>query len=421
MNGMLGKILGILTNPQPWLTDIEFDIDNAMVLGLRDRWGDQMGFRNYAPTPNGNFYIGVAAGDILRAGKCSGATTWTIENDATVCGLQTIGRDTIEGPGSGEYYWSDLHQSNASVSHEEIVYGGLALVPGSGEVIATVMDPYRSITGGIRHFVNNTGNKGASFELYNSDIAYMGKANGMGDIEALSDLPPLEIGNRVWEDANPNGVQDANEAGIGSITIDLYQGATQVGTTTTNATDGSWYFNNTNVNLNGATGLLPNTAYTIRIASANIPSGKILTTANAGGAGQPDVRDNDASLVSGNVEIAYTTGTAGQNDHTLDIGFKPAPLCAVTATLAKSSDLTCAAPTATLTVTTTPATGVTYVWSAGATPVAGTNTATVSAAGNYTVTITETATSCFITSNSVNVANNVVVPACIPITVTKTK
>ncbi|MEZ4912572.1 MAG: hypothetical protein R2798_00775 [Chitinophagales bacterium] len=42
------------------------------------------------------------------------------------------------------------------------------------------------------------------------------------------------------------------------------------------------------------------------------------------------MRDNDASLVSGNAEITYTTGTYGNNDHTLDIGFKVAAVCAIT-------------------------------------------------------------------------------------------
>ena len=36
--------------------------------------------------------------------------------------------------------------------------------------------------------------------------AIFGKANGMGDIEALSNSAPLEIGNRLWCDTGVSGV-----------------------------------------------------------------------------------------------------------------------------------------------------------------------------------------------------------------------
>ena len=47
------------------------------------------------------------------------------------------------------------------------------------------------------------------------------KANGMGDIEALCDAAPLEIGNRIWSDTNGNGIQDPGEAGIDGVTVQL--------------------------------------------------------------------------------------------------------------------------------------------------------------------------------------------------------
>ncbi|MBK8721647.1 MAG: hypothetical protein IPL95_05060 [Saprospiraceae bacterium] len=65
--------------------------------------------------------------------------------------------------------------------------------------------------------------------------------------------------------------------------------------------------------------------------------------------------------------------------------------------MTKSNDLTCSQPSATLTAT--PATGMTYVWSAGATPIAGTNTATVNTQGTYTVTVTSTTNGCTATAS----------------------
>ena len=129
-------------------------------------------------------------------------------------------------------------------------------------------------------------------------------------------------------DTDGDGIQDAGEAGIDGVAVQIYQGSTLVGTTTT-ANGGQWYFNPTNVNQNGATALLPNTAYTISVPAASFPSGLSLTTQGST-TGQPDVRDSDASLVSGNAQIAYTTGAAGQNDHTLDIGFRAAAACTLT-------------------------------------------------------------------------------------------
>ena len=60
--------------------------------------------------------------------------------------------------------------------------------------------------------------------------------------------------------------------------------------------------------------------------------------------------------------------------------------------LTKSGDLSCSVTSITLTAT--PATGATYSWSMGANPVAGTNTALVSVAGTYSVTVTNISNGC---------------------------
>ncbi|MFX7844755.1 SdrD B-like domain-containing protein, partial [Acinetobacter baumannii] len=68
-----------------------------------------------------------------------------------------------------------------------------------------------------------------------------GKASGLGDIEIISSPAPIEIGNRVWFDANGNGIQDADENGIAGVTVQLRQGATVIATATTDAS-GNYYF-----------------------------------------------------------------------------------------------------------------------------------------------------------------------------------
>ena len=59
----------------------------------------------------------------------------------------------------------------------------------------------------------------------------------------------VAVGNLVWNDANNNGVQDAGEAGIAGVTVELFAAgddpltATPVGTVTTDA-NGVYYFDN---------------------------------------------------------------------------------------------------------------------------------------------------------------------------------
>ena len=62
--------------PQPIFADIEFDTDNNMLIGLRDRFGDQGG--DYTPPPDnsGNLWTSDGFGDILRATPAGAG--WTI-------------------------------------------------------------------------------------------------------------------------------------------------------------------------------------------------------------------------------------------------------------------------------------------------------------------------------------------------------
>ena len=362
----------VVMYPSPWLTDIEFDVDGAMIVGLRDRFGDQSGHLNFSPTNDGINYIGNAAGDLLRAGDCTKSGIWTIENDATVCGIQTQGKDTLQGPGGGEFYWSDYFRIGGSTPHNDITMGALALAPGTGEVITTVMDPHYSFTAGVSHFNNKTGARGISDELYKGEAGFMGKANGLGDLEVLCNPAPIQIGNRVFMDANKNGEQDANEMGLDGITIKLFKAGAEVASTST-ANGGQWYFPN----------LVPEMDYEVKILAAHIPTGKELTTSNVA-ANAKDLIDNDAALVGVDAVIAYKTGTAGQNNHTLDFGFKVA--CLLTATAASTNPKCNVGTDGTVALTVTGAIGIpTYMWSNGTT----TKDLAAVGAGTYTVTVTE--------------------------------
>jgi hypothetical protein len=69
----------------------------------------------------------------------------------------------------------------------------------------------------------------------------------------------LSIGDRVWKDANANGLQDSGEAGISGVTVQLLSGSTVIATTTTNSS-GNYSFNS----------LVAGT-YTVKIVTSTLP------------------------------------------------------------------------------------------------------------------------------------------------------
>lgn len=232
---------GVIARPAPMLSDIEFDGDH-MILALRDRYGDQ------AVTPD--FYRGY--GDIMRVCFSGGSYVW--ENNGACGGTTAGGPGTNEGPGGGEYY-ADLNGDG----REEGGWGGLTQVPGFNHVVTTFYDPvtYNSsgtrvtnyYTGGVQRYNNTTGAMSGAYDVYiDTDPGNFGKTNGGGDAEVLSDAAPLQIGNRVWNDANFNGIQDSNETGFSGVAVQLWADTnsdstvdTQVGSVNTDA-NGNYYF-----------------------------------------------------------------------------------------------------------------------------------------------------------------------------------
>lgn len=122
----------------------------------------------------------------------------------------------------------------------------------------------------------------------------------------------LDLGNRVFQDYNRDGIQNDSDPGVSGLTIRLFRGGGQRGITTTDAT-GQYSFNNANV----SEGLLPNTAYEIRIATADF-NGLVLTQPNQGG----DTNlDSDAQIVSAGLAVIYATTNANNTPNdSYDVG-----------------------------------------------------------------------------------------------------
>jgi hypothetical protein len=340
---------GLAFYPQPWLLDIELDEEDYMILGISDRFGHQAGPGLAVGGLNGAY----GAGDILIAAP--NGSNWVIENNGTV-GTRVNGTTNFRGPidkgiGGEEFFYHDRFgvfadgtNDNMQIAHSEVVNGGLLLVPGHGEVIANAYNPAplqdgnNFGSGGLLYLSTADGSRTRSTRLYTrSQWQLFGKANGFGDLESFCNLPPLEIGNRVWSDPDNDGIQDPGESGIPDVTIQLYasNGTTLLGTTMTDP-NGYWYFNTANVADGNTTlagnqaGPQPGTTYIIRVGSADWTGGagvgELAGYSLTGGTNealgtQPDVHDNDAALVSMVPEITYTTGTIGENNHTLDMGF----------------------------------------------------------------------------------------------------
>lgn len=159
-------------HPQPLLADIAFAADGAMLVGLRDRFIDT--------GPSLTEMYRVAPGDVLRLAP-AGDMRWAFAAAAP----EHYAEDDLEG-------W-----------HDEIAMGGLALLPAGDTVVTTAIDPLRtfsrgarligSISAGALWLDNASGRDLGRQELMYNSLQHsgpFGKANGLGDIEALCAPPP---------------------------------------------------------------------------------------------------------------------------------------------------------------------------------------------------------------------------------------
>ena len=315
---------------QPWIADIVFDGED-IVFSVADRGGHQVQSGDQSP-----------GGDILRA--CWTGSAWGLESDGVCDGATTFGNygyNNQDGPGGGLFYWDQNgREGNTTL-------GALAQVPGYNNVVTMGAD-VREIDGmmGPLYINHDTGASDIWSPVFmigfGNDI--WGKGNGMGDLEILYDPAPIELGNRVWNDADGNGIQDPGETPIAGVTVELWAD-TLVGTAVT-AADGTYYFvsgtaadpntaDNQGVVFYNGGGIQPNTAYEVRVATSQAQlSGKKLTAQNApqpanGNASATnnnpitDVADSDGAISGANAVIAYITGGPGVNNHGLDLGFSP--------------------------------------------------------------------------------------------------
>ncbi|MFI0400367.1 MAG: SdrD B-like domain-containing protein [Thiolinea sp.] len=151
--------------------------------------------------------------------------------------------------------------------------------------------------------------------------------------DASVTIVPSTLGDRVWLDANQNGLQDTNEKGISGVEVKLTCGTASVTTITladiasTPADETGLYQFSGLPGGNAASVLTPGQACTLSVDPSQAELNTyLLTTTNAGGDASndrvTDLTDSDGTLDGSSVTINFTADSSGQGNQGFDFGFK---------------------------------------------------------------------------------------------------
>ncbi|KNY05127.1 SdrD B-like domain-containing protein [Microbacterium sp. GCS4] len=320
--------------PTPVASSVTFDAAGNMALSIKDRSADQNGAAlGSTDSTDQRIYNYIGAGDLLRA--CVSATgSYVLENDGRCGAAVSTQPNNNWGPGGGKFY-ETVFDTNGSNSHANTALGSALQLPGYNNTYATTIDPTQLFSDGVRLFGNNDGRviRGAMLSSASSESGSgaFAKAGGLGDLSALVAVAPVEIGNRVWFDADGDGVQDAGERPIAGVTVRLFDANGIVVASAVTDAQGNYLFSSSVGTSSGSAiyglGLLPDTEYEIRLDNANdyAPGGpldNLIPTRTTAGS-DPAVDSN--GVVEGPTLITATVRTPGPGaaDHTFDFGFSP--------------------------------------------------------------------------------------------------
>ncbi len=359
--------------PKPMLANIEILDDGGLALSMRDRYYDQVkpnGVIRYEWDGTGatqeNERSGQGAAELLRL--CWNGSTYTRESGgacgattgASAAGILSAGSVPAGARDDSPLFYalswlcSDSAPGCTSTKayHPYTSIGGTATMPGSPVLWTTAYDITTFNQQGLRALgpcdarvgdgacgpagvANGAMLGGATITPSPERVYDFAKGNGLGDLELLCDAAPVQIGNRVWIDANKNGIQDADETPVKGVTVRLYNAAgTVVGTALTDA-KGQYYFSSnvskpaTGDGGNTGGGLVAGDTFTVKFdkaadyAAGGPLDGYTLTRADAtatGGANSTSI-NSKATSVGGFPTIAIPARKAGFNNHTYDVGF----------------------------------------------------------------------------------------------------
>jgi len=323
--------------PQPILSGLYWDEDGYLSLGFADRTALQGGNRNWSAATGtyAGFYETGSSGDI-RIAAPKGDGTYDAEV-ASVVGTRSGTAPTAVAGNQPEFY-GDGKNRNTETTHTEVALGSLAGIVGTREVVSTEFDPLSGIRLSGLGWLNTVNGAGvAGYEQTADGGGAAGasgtfqKGGGLGALQLLALNAPIEIGNRVWFDADQDGKQDADEPALPGVTVQLLKDGVVIGTRTTDAS-GNYYFSSDPSSPYYVTGggFVPSGGdYVVKFiapTTGDVPLdettfGKVpwsivtFTDQNIGG-GSTDSNPNPATGTT-----TYTAGSPGIDDHTIDAGF----------------------------------------------------------------------------------------------------
>jgi hypothetical protein len=321
--------------PQPILSDMYVDEDGYLSLGFTDRTSIQGGNRNRASDPSipGNNFEAGASGDLLIASP-DGDGTFTLENAGEAGDRTTVGGQVGQGPGNREFYDDSLNLGNGG-THQEVALGNLAGLRGTREVVSTVYDPLTGIRlAGLMWMDVDNGSPTGGYEL-NGDGGGDGaggnfqKGGGLGGLSLIAAEAPVEVGNRVWFDADGDGIQDAGEPPLPGLTVNLIRNGQVVGTRTTDA-NGEYYFSSDPESEYFEDDLAANGGeYTIEFVRPTTGNmfvddpeyGTVPWSMVSFTSAEPTSTETGSNPDPTTGRYTFTVGGPGENDHSIDAGF----------------------------------------------------------------------------------------------------
>lgn len=320
----------------PIFSDMEFHSDGSITIGLMDRTGHQIGYGNYGESGT-TLYDYISAGDVLKV--CNSGGNLIPEGSAgctqSIGGIYDAAANAgstppeVAGTPSEFYNDSSLTGAAGSDGHLETFHGGVVSIPGVNELVMVQMNPLPTYhAAGYRWASTTAGTAFRNYTIYQNPNSSgtddtFGKSNGLGDIEALCNPAPLQIGNRIWRDTNGNGVQDPGESNIAGVTVNLWgdtdaNGSVDavVGTSVTDA-NGNYLFGGiNNSNLSTYSCGSTNGTVDVRVNSSSDDAEQ----ATSGGAVTLDSNDIDFFGESNGTGTAYSNIGVRFNNITIPQG-----------------------------------------------------------------------------------------------------
>lgn len=311
----------------PWAMDIEFDIHPNGNVGMniitKNRGIDAT--ETFNDPTNGGF---------MSKASLSSSGSWILENNGETGPFETaLDKNT---PANAKINIFQRGQPDAKFYHGEglegpSANGGAVIIPGFKEIMTSntdnVLGNYDS---GFSFHDVSTGLKTRYVNLLQGGNVGFAKGNSWGDLQALVELPPIEIGNYVWLDADNDGIQDPSEKAQPGVSIEIWKdtdsdniGDLMLGTAISDA-QGFYYFGGVG-DANVSEPLAPFMTYELRTALSSAKSANSYISDFTVANNTSDKFDSDFvdTLINGQA-WAYTTVTTSNTDlvfHEYDLGF----------------------------------------------------------------------------------------------------